>query len=98
LRGNRNVSGLRRRRRQPDYELYRREPEMSRLTEMPFVLNVPRNRLNVNGARKRPWKLGRRLRQSPCLLMPERTRCTRKNITWQYRLSERGMNLSVYSG
>lgn len=88
LRRNKRESELRRRRKQPGYELSKSELVMSRLSEMPFELSEHKNRPRGNGERKKQRRLERRAKWRLHLSRHALSKCSRKNTSWQSRLSE----------
>lgn len=98
LRRNKRESELRRRRKQPGYELSKSELVMSRLSEMLFELSEHKNRLRGNGERKKQRRLERRVKWRLHLSRHALSKCSRKNTSWQSRLSESEQSLREFWG
>lgn len=96
LRRNKRESELRRRRKQPGYELSKSELVMSRLSEMLFELSEHKNRPRGNGERKKQRRLERRVKWRLHLSRHALSKCSRKNTSWQSRLSESEQSLREF--
>jgi hypothetical protein len=98
LRGNKRESELKRRRKQPSYELFRNEPVMSRLNEMLSEPRELRNRPSESGERKKQRRPKRRPRWKSHSYRLALNRCSRKNTSWLSKLRENGLSSKECSG
>ena len=98
MRRNKKESESKRRRKQLGYELSRSELVMSRPSGMHFELSEPKSKLRENGERKRQRKLERNLKWNLHLSRHALSKCSRRNISWQYKLRENEPSLRECSG